>query len=65
MVLNINGTQRNFSEPLTISQLLQQLELPPKRVVVELNKEILSAAAHSTVLQDGDSLEVIQFVGGG
>ena len=65
MQLNINGQLRNFSEPLTISQLLQQLELAPERVVVELNKEILTAESHSTQLNDGDALELIQFVGGG
>lgn len=65
MKLNINGQQRDFAEPMTISQLLQQLELAPERVVIEFNKEILTAEAHSTLLQDGDTLELIQFVGGG
>lgn len=65
MKLNINGQQRDFAEPMTISQLLQQLELAPERVVIEFNKEILTAEAHSTLLQEGDTLELIQFVGGG
>lgn len=66
MQLTINGRQREFTASITIAQLLQQLELPPERVVVELNQEILTAAAHTgTQLKDGDSLELIQFVGGG
>ncbi len=65
MQLNINGQLRDFAEPMTISQLLQQLELAPERVVIEHNNEILTAEAHNKQLQDGDSLELIQFVGGG
>jgi thiamine biosynthesis protein ThiS len=65
MQLKINGQRRDFEQQLTISQLLQQLQLAPERVVVELNKEILTADAHDRKLNDGDSLEIIQFVGGG
>ena len=66
MQLTINGRRRDFTTPLTINQLLQQLELPPERVVVELNREILALGAQADrPLQDGDILELIQFVGGG
>ena len=65
MQLKINGQARDFAGPLTISQLLQQLDLAPERVVVELNQAILTTDAHNTQLKDGDTLEVIQFVGGG
>jgi thiamine biosynthesis protein ThiS len=65
MQLIINGQLRDFTSPLTISQLLQQLDLSPKRVVIELNTKILTAEAHTTQLKDGDTLELIQFVGGG
>lgn len=65
MQLNVNGQLRDFPEPLTISQLLQQLALVPERVVIELNNEILTAEDYSTLLKNGDALELIQFVGGG
>jgi len=65
MTLIINGQQRNFEEQLTIHQLLDKLELTADRVVIELNREILTATAHDTQLKDGDTLEIIQFVGGG
>lgn len=65
MQLTINGQQRTYDAPLTISQLLQQLELAPDRVVIEMNKNILTAEAHDTPLSEGDNLEIIQFVGGG
>ena len=66
MQLNINGQLRTVTSPLSIGQLLQQLELVPERVVVELNREILTPDTQADIqLNDGDSLELIQFVGGG
>lgn len=66
MHLCINGQNREFPEPLNIGQLLEHLELNSERVVVELNREILTADKHADIqLQDGDTLELIQFVGGG
>ncbi len=66
MRLKINGQLQNFAQELTISQLLEQLQLVPKQVVVELNREILTADRHATTrLNDGDTLELVQFVGGG
>jgi sulfur carrier protein len=66
MQLKINGQSRNFTSPLNVAELLSQLQLTPERVVVELNRNILTADHHpATLLQNGDSLELIQFVGGG
>jgi len=66
MQLKINGQMRNLESPLSIAELLSRLQLVPDRVVVELNETILTADHHSTtLLQDGDNLELIQFVGGG
>ncbi len=66
MLLQINGRNRECPSPLNIIQLLGQLELAPERVVVELNREILTADKLAEIqLKDGDTLELIQFVGGG
>jgi thiamine biosynthesis protein ThiS len=66
MNLTINGQRKNFSAPFNVAQLLSQLELNPEQVVVELNRDILTADKYIDIqLQDGDSLEIIQFVGGG
>lgn len=66
MQLTINGQPRDFSQQLTVSQLLEQLQLESERVVVELNRVILTQDLHAdTLLNDGDCLEAIQFVGGG
>ena len=66
MNLSINGKIKDYPEQLNIVQLLELLELSPERVVVELNREILTADKHAeTQLKNSDTLELIQFVGGG
>lgn len=66
MQLCINGQTRTIEMVDNLSQLLEQLNLAADRVVVELNQEILDTTnLASTPLQEGDKLELIQFVGGG
>ena len=66
MKLTINGQSKEYPDKLTVQQLLQQLNLSPERVVVELNRNILSPDRHhETELKAEDSIELVQFVGGG
>ena len=65
MQLTINGELRDVA-PGTVSDLLRQLAIDPQRVAVELNLDILPKAQYDdTNLNDGDTLEIVQFVGGG
>ena len=49
-----------------MAQLLKELGIRPGRVVVELNRDIVSRQAHDTTyLKDGDKIEIVHFVGGG
>ena len=66
ITIRLNGEQRSFDQDMNISCLLRILKVPPKSVVVELNREILSKNAFDHVkLQDGDELELIRIVEGG
>jgi len=66
MLVQINGKQKEISTGMTIKELLDQLQLDPVSVVVELNKTILrSDDLTEQTIQEGDSLELIRFVGGG
>jgi sulfur carrier protein len=66
MRLVINGKEQTFENPLTLSQLVEQLGMKGDRVAVELNREIVSRAQWpETSLNDGDQLEIVHFVGGG
>ena len=66
MNLCVNGQNRDYPAALNVEQLLATLELNRDQVVVELNREILIADKYVDIqLKDGDTLEIIQFVGGG
>jgi len=65
MLVVVNGEQKEIG-PLSVLGLLELLEIDPRRVAVELNLEILPKPDYATtVLQDGDRIEIVQFVGGG
>lgn len=66
MRIEVNGEARDVSAALTVRELLVSLGLGDTLVAVERNEEIVPRAAHaSTTLEDGDRVEVVQFVGGG
>jgi sulfur carrier protein len=66
MKIRVNGEEREINQGLSVTQLLQELQLRPGRIVIELNRHILAREHHnSTLLNEGDVLEIVHFVGGG
>ena len=66
MTIYVNGVPREVPEGLTLIALLAWLDLPADRVAVERNREIAPRSAWAeTLIQPGDRLEVVHFVGGG
>ena len=66
MKLTINGEEKEFSATHTVTTLLEELQIRPGRVVVELNREIVPRDCYgTTALNEGDNLEIVHFVGGG
>jgi thiamine biosynthesis protein ThiS len=69
MKLYINGEEREFAAsptPFTLAALVEQLGMKPDRVAVELNLDIVPRDRWlQTVLNEGDRLEIVHFVGGG
>ena len=64
--LRINGDARTVAGPATLLDLLAQLALDPRMVVVELNREIVRRPRLGEVsLKEGDEVELVHFVGGG
>lgn len=62
----LNGKDRQVDAGHSVRSLIESLELHPSLVVVELNKEILARDAYAdTPVQDGDTIELVHFVGGG
>lgn len=66
MQIVVNGQPQTHVQAPTIGQLLAGLKLEPRRVAVELNKQIVRRAHYEqTTLQEGDVLEIVTLVGGG
>jgi sulfur carrier protein len=64
--LQVNGEGRTVPEGTTVMELLRSLELVPGMVVVERNREIVDRSRYvHVVLEPGDVLELVHFVGGG
>jgi thiamine biosynthesis protein ThiS len=62
----INGEAREFSSPLFLAGLIAELDLPPARIAVELNRAVVRRNDWSTTeLHDDDRIEIVHFVGGG
>ncbi len=64
-MVKINGEELNVAGK-TIAEYLASTDYDPKRIAVERNGEIVFKSQYGeTVLQDGDRVEVVSFVGGG
>jgi len=66
VTIHLNGERYEVPESLTVDALLARLEIDGRRVAVELNEFVVKKAAYAeTVVNDGDAVEVVNFVGGG
>jgi len=64
--VQLNGKEREVGGDHTVRSLLESLELHPGMVVVELNREILERDSYENFgISDGDTIELVHFVGGG
>jgi thiamine biosynthesis protein ThiS len=67
VALTVNGSRKELAAGATVADLLRELDIDPRMVVVEHNREILRGehAHDSRVLADDDTVEIVHFVGGG
>src|SRR5687768_6324349 len=66
MEIILNGDPHEVAGPLTLTALLTQLNIDPRRVAVEHNLTVVKRANYeSAQIQDGDQVEIVNFVGGG
>ena len=62
----INGEERELSKSITLTDLVESLELSTQRVAIELNRTVIRKKDWAgTSVNDGDRIEVVHFVGGG
>ena len=66
MRITINGREQQTQPGVSVTALLESLGFDPKKIAVERNLEIVPRSLHpTTMLEDGDKLEIVNFVGGG
>jgi thiamine biosynthesis protein ThiS len=64
--IRVNGDDMDVAGPLTVSALLAHLNIDPRRVAVEHNVVVVKRSAYdTTVVGEGDEIEIVNFVGGG
>jgi thiamine biosynthesis protein ThiS len=65
LTITLNGDPYE-TDAATVTALLEQLEIDPRRVAVERNFVVVKRAAYGdTPVEAGDQIEIVNFVGGG
>ena len=66
MQVTINGESREVAPEPTVEELLREIGTKQERVAVELNLEVVPRTEFGQRrVREGDSVEVVHFVGGG
>jgi thiamine biosynthesis protein ThiS len=64
--IRLNGDPYEIAGPRTVLQLLEDLKIDPRRVAVEHNLAIIKRPQYATaMIGEGDTIEIVNFVGGG
>ena len=66
MLITLNGERYELERPLSVVELLSRLDIDPRRVAIEHNLAIIKRHTFSdVVIDEGDTVEIVNFVGGG
>lgn len=66
MLVTVNGKPNEITDGSSLGELLAHLQVRREHVAVEVNLDIVPKAEYdSRILTGGDSIEIVQFVGGG
>jgi thiamine biosynthesis protein ThiS len=66
MRVMVNGESADIKGGCTVAELLDHLQIGRERVAVEVGLQIVPKANYDThTLSEGDSIEIVHFVGGG
>ena len=66
MTIQLNGDRYEVAGPLTITALLAHLNIDPRLVAVEHNVDVVKRHRYETTrVNEGDEIEIVNFVGGG
>ncbi len=66
MQIIINGEEKEINSDISIDKLIEVLNIDSKKIAIECNLEIIPRSEYSTtIISDGDKLEIVHFIGGG
>ena len=66
MKIKINGIDQNFDKTLNVYELLVYLKYIDKKIAIEINDKLVSRSEYKFIhIQNNDSIEIIEAVGGG
>ena len=66
MKITINGEIKELESEVDLNRLLELFSLPSQRVAVELNREVVRRTDWDAItVIEGDTIEIVHFVGGG
>lgn len=62
----INDVEHTFDDRLTVTAMLDAMELKPEKVAIERNEEVIPRSTYKTaMIENGDIIEIVHFIGGG
>lgn len=66
MKIKVNNEPREIEPGMSILKLIETLDLDPRKIAIEYNGEIVEENEfNGKTLKEGDTLEIVRFVGGG
>ena len=64
--IKVNGKIKSIPKDYKISNLLKDINIPLKKVAIELNQEIIDKKKiDKMILKKNDKIEIVHFIGGG
>jgi thiamine biosynthesis protein ThiS len=64
--IKANGKIKSIPDNYKMSDLINKLKIPIKKVAIELNQEIIDKRNIDKInLKDNDKIEIVHFIGGG
>ena len=63
--IKLNGKNKSIDNGISLNVLINKLKIPINKVAIELNKEIIDKKIKKLKLKNNDTIEIVQFIGGG
>lgn len=66
MIISINGDSQTITDNMSLSELVESLDLAGKRFAIEINKTLIPRSQYAqTPLNADDKIEIVGAIGGG